>query len=408
MKLTIMNQKKTKPKKKLNTNTKKNKLIKIFLSIFLIALLASALSYFIMKHEMHEKHVKLSKTDNILKTKKETLEKKPSKAIEEIKVFEDKKPQEYFDDFIPTVEKHEKFEEYTKEFEKDIIEKDENENLINKENEKVLKKIEEIKEEKKKEKIIIEKDKKSEVEKETIKDAPIINEKSIITKKDTFIYNKKDKPKIVILIDDVSTKAQKDKILNIGYTVNMAFLPPTYVHKDSAKIAQDVGFHMIHFPMQASPAFKGAEISTLKITDSYETIEKRVKQLREWYPSVIYTNNHTGSVFTENEEAVDKLFRALKKYNFIFVDSRTSSKSVIKKYAKKYNMPYIVRNTFIDNERDFKSIQNQLKKAIEIAKKQGYAIAIGHPHNITLQVLKESKHLLKDIEPIFMNKLPYL
>jgi uncharacterized protein len=165
---------------------------------------------------------------------------------------------------------------------------------------------------------------------------------------------------------------------------------------------------MIHFPMQASSAFKGPEINTLNANDSYETIEKRVKQLRAWYPNAVYTNNHTGSVFTENDEAVDKLFKALKKYNFIFVDSRTSSKSVVKKYAKKYNMPYIVRNTFIDNDRNFSAIQNQLKKAIEIAKKQGYAIAIGHPHNITLQVLKESKHLLKDVEPIFIYQLPYL
>ena len=51
------------------------------------------------------------------------------------------------------------------------------------------------------------------------------------------------------------------------------------MHKDSAKIAQDLPFYMIHFPMQASSAFKG-EINTLKITDSYETIENRVKQLR--------------------------------------------------------------------------------------------------------------------------------
>jgi hypothetical protein len=147
-----MNQKKTKLKKKQTTNIQKNKLIKIFLSIFLIALLASAFSYFIMKYE---KHSKPSKIDNILETKKETLKKDIPKDVEEMKLFEYKKPQEYFDELIPTPEKHEKFEEYTQEFEKDIIEKDDNEDLINKENEKVLKKIEEIKEEKKKESIIV-------------------------------------------------------------------------------------------------------------------------------------------------------------------------------------------------------------------------------------------------------------
>ena len=407
-----MNHKKNKSKKKQTVNVQKNKLTKIFLLIFLITMIASALSYFLLKNENNKQ---IAENNNILQAKKEVQKVKDFKneilkKEEEIKIFEDKKPDEYFDELIKppeSVEEHDKFEEYTQEFEKDIIEKNEKEELLNKENEKVLKKIEEIKEEKRNEK----KKKKdtSEEKKEIIKRIPVkIDEKSIITKKDTFTYDKKDKPKLVILIDDVSTKAQKDKILNIGYTVNMAFLPPTKAHKDSASLAQSLPFHMIHFPMQASSAFKGEEIDTLRVTDSYETIEKRVKQLRAWYPNAIYTNNHTGSVFTENEEAVDKLFRALKKYNFIFVDSRTSAKSVIKKYAKKYDMPYIVRNTFIDNEKDYKSIQTQLKKAIDIAKKQGYAIAIGNPHNITLQVLKESKHLLKDVEPIYMNKLPYL
>ena len=404
-----MNHKKNKSKSKKN-NIKKNKLPLYFLSLLIITIIASALSYYLMKKESPSS----VKTDNILENKKEII----NIPTNEIKTFEEKTPEEYFDELNKTQDKHEKFEEYTKEFDNVIIEKDEATELINKENEEVLKKVEEIKEDKKKLETIIndnkEKEEKKEEPKEIIKEIKEvkkvipIDEKNIITKKDTFKYNKDTKAKLVILIDDVSTKAQKDKILNIGYTVNMAFLPPTKTHKDSASIAQNLPFYMIHFPMQASSAFKGEEINTLKITDSYETIEKRVKQLRDWYPNAIYTNNHTGSVFTENEEAVDKLFRALKKYNFIFVDSRTSAKSVIKKYAKKYDMPYIVRNTFIDNDRDYKSIQTQLIKAIEIAKKQGYAIAIGHPHDITLKVLKESKHLLKDVEPIYMNKLPYL
>ena len=408
-----MNHKKNKSKSKKN-NIKKNKLPLYFLSLLIITIIASALSYYLMKKESPSS----VKTDNILENKKEII----NIPTNEIKTFEEKTPEEYFDELNKIQDKHEKFEEYTKEFDNIIIEKDEATELINKENEEVLKKVEEIKEDKKKLETIINDNKEKEEKKEEKKEEPKeiikeikevkkvipIDEKNIITKKDTFKYNKDTKAKLVILIDDVSTKAQKDKILNIGYTVNMAFLPPTKTHKDSASIAQNLPFYMIHFPMQASSAFKGEEINTLKITDSYETIEKRVKQLRDWYPNAIYTNNHTGSVFTENEEAVDKLFRALKKYNFIFVDSRTSAKSVIKKYAKKYDMPYIVRNTFIDNDRDYKSIQTQLKKAIDLAKKQGYAIAIGHPHDITLKVLKESKHLLKDVEPIYMNKLPYL
>ena len=188
----------------------------------------------------------------------------------------------------------------------------------------------------------------------------------------------------------------------------MAFLPPNSGNKESASVAQNLPFHMIHFPMQASKNFKNIEIDTLNISDSYEKIEARVKKLRDLYPNTTYTNNHTGSVFTENYEAMDKLFRALKKYNFIFVDSKTTPNSVAKELSIKYQMPYIVRDTFLDNDRSFTAIQNQLKDAIRVAKKQGFAIAIGHPYEVTFKVLKESKHLLNDVEPIFLNKLPYL
>ena len=185
-----MNHKKNKSKKKQTVNVQKNKLTKIFLLIFLITMIASALSYFLLKNENNKQ---IAENNNILQAKKEVQKVKDFKneilkKEEEIKIFEDKKPDEYFVELIKppeSVEEHDKFEEYTQEFEKDIIEKNEKEELLNKENEKVLKKIEEIKEEKKKESLINKNT--NEEKKEIIKKIPIkIDEKNIITKKDTF------------------------------------------------------------------------------------------------------------------------------------------------------------------------------------------------------------------------------
>ena len=377
-----MNKRKSKHKlKKISARLTNKKFINISIKVFLVIFLVAIAIYFILKNENTIKD-----TPNEIKTTTETSAPTEQNAQTE--------------HIVKTPNEEPKYEEYTKELDKVFTEKAEAEDFINKENELIQKKVEEIKENNK--------NKPTKETTSTQNKKEKVNEKSIITSKDTFTYDKKSKPKIAIVIDDVSTQAQKDKILSMGYKINMAFLPPTSGHPESARIAQNLPFHMIHFPMQASPQFKGPEINTLNINDSYETIENRVRQLREWFPHAIYTNNHTGSVFTENEEAMDKLFRALKKYNFIFVDSRTSNKSVAKKYAQKYGMPFIVRNTFIDNEENYKYIQNQLKQAIEIAKKQGYSVAIGHPHAVTLQVLRDAKELLKDVEPIFINQLPYL
>ena len=392
--------KKTRKKRKISPikkSLRKRNLARNFIVLLALIFLLLLFAYFFLSK--NNQTVKSSSNNNILQSKKlytndEIME----------KVIENLNPDSKNNILEKNLETEEnKKEIFEQELKKDILKE-------------VLEKQKEIEKSKIEEKVEIKqaKEPSKEIEDEIIEEKtkiekPAIKEKKeLITKKDRYKYDLKTKPKLVIIIDDVVSKSQKDKILNIGYPITMAFLPPNGVQKESAIIAQNLPFHMIHFPMQASKNFKNIEIDTLNISDSYEKIEARVKKLRDLYPNTTYTNNHTGSVFTENYEAMDKLFRALKKYNFIFVDSRTTPNSVAKELSIKYQMPYIVRDTFLDNDRSFTAIQNQLKDAIRVAKKQGFAIAIGHPYEVTFKVLKESKHLLNDVEPIFLNKLPYL
>ena len=392
--------KKTRKKRKISPikkSLRKRNLARNFIVLLALIFLLLLFAYFFLSK--NNQTVKSSSNNNILQSKKlytndEIME----------KVIENLNP----DNKNNILEKNLETEENKKEIFEQELKKDILKEVLEKQKEIEKSKIEEkveIKQAKEPSKEIEDEiiEEKTKIEKPAIKE-----KKELITKKDSYKYDLKTKPKLVIIIDDVVSKSQKDKILNIGYPITMAFLPPKSGHKESAIIAQNLPFHMIHFPMQASKNFKNIEVNTLNISDSYETIEARVKQLRVLYPNATYTNNHTGSVFTENYEAMDKLFRALKKYNFIFVDSRTTPNSVAKELSIKYQMPYIVRDTFLDNDRSFTAIQNQLKDAIRVAKKQGFAIAIGHPYEVTFKVLKESKHLLNDVEPIFLNKLPYL
>ncbi|WP_321469791.1 divergent polysaccharide deacetylase family protein [Halarcobacter sp.] len=344
--------KKTTPKKttrRKNTKTNKSNIKLINFLLFIIILLLIAIGFLIYTID----------TNKLKETKKEIP--KVVKNIEK-KV---KETNDEFDKYFEQIEKikKDKFEEYTKDFYKEYSDTEEI---------KTIKKKEDNKRTEEKPKVIT-----------------------------------TNKPKLAIIFDDVTTEYQINKIKDIGYTTTLSVMPPTKRHPDSAKITKDLPFYMIHLPLEAR-VFKNEETSTLHVNDSYEKVEKRVAQIRKLYPNAKYTNNHTGSKFTANEQAMDYLFKALKKYDFIFVDSRTTSKSVAKKMAKKYNMPYISRNVFLDNEQDFKYIQGQLKKAINIAKKNGSAIAICHPHSITIKTLKESKFLLDGLDMIYLNQLPSL
>lgn len=211
-------------------------------------------------------------------------------------------------------------------------------------------------------------------------------------------------PRLAIIIDDVTTTYQVKKIQSIDYPVTMAFLPPTKQHPISAKLAQDIKVYMIHLPLQANSNHFEEE-NTLYTTDTLETIDKRIQTLKKLYPKAEYINNHTGSKFTADANSMDKLLKVLKKHNYNFVDSRTTGKTVSRKYAKKHKVKHLARNIFLDNKKDKQYIQKQLSKAVRIAKRDGMAIAIGHPHSITLKTLANSKHLLNGLDIVFINKL---
>ena len=213
------------------------------------------------------------------------------------------------------------------------------------------------------------------------------------------------KPRLVIIIDDVAYKHQADAIKSVNLKLTPSFFPATSAHPETPVLARRFSFYMIHLPMQALGGFKGAEIGTLTINDDYEKIAKKLQSIKRDFPDLKYINNHTGSRFTSDAAAMDRLMRAVRDENLIFVDSKTISPTKVYGAAKKYSMPYIARDVFLDHDGSKAAVRKQLKYAVELAKKRSYAIAIGHPHKNTLEVLRESAKLLQEVEVVYLKDL---
>ena len=212
------------------------------------------------------------------------------------------------------------------------------------------------------------------------------------------------KPKLVIIIDDVAFKYQINLIKQIPFKITPSFFPITKLHPYTPLYAKEFKSYMVHIPMEAFH-FSKPEQNTLKINDSLEKIEKTISLIKKEFPRAKFINNHTGSKFTSNYKAMKRLFLVLKENNLGFVDSKTTPISKSYEVNKIYHLPLFSRNVFLDNKENKRYILNQLKKAIDIAKKRGYAIAIGHPHKITLETLKEAKNLLNQVDVIYIDEL---
>jgi len=213
------------------------------------------------------------------------------------------------------------------------------------------------------------------------------------------------KPKLVIVIDDISSAKQLKRIKALGIPVTPSIFPPSALSMTSHRLARGLKHYMIHLPMESGSRQFNHQYKTLKISFSKEKMQARIKEIRRLFPAARYINNHTGSVFTSNMKAMRMLYGIMKKEGFIFIDSRTIGTTKVKKIAHAYGDTYVGRDVFIDNIHTVVSIHQQLRKAVQIAKRKGYAIAIGHPHTVTMQALASAKAILSDVKLVYIDQI---
>ncbi|OQX50127.1 MAG: hypothetical protein B5M46_01635 [Epsilonproteobacteria bacterium 4484_20] len=225
------------------------------------------------------------------------------------------------------------------------------------------------------------------------------------TKNETALAYRTDKPKLVIIIDDVSNAKQLQRIKALKIPVTPSIFPPSALSMTSHRLARGLKHYMVHLPMESGSRQFNKQYKTLKTSFSKAQMEARMKEIRRLFPTARYINNHTGSVFTDNEKAMGTLYGIMREEGFVFIDSRTIGSTKIKKIAHAYGDAYVARDIFIDNTHTVPYIHRQLKKAVKIARKKGYAIAIGHPHKVTMQALASAGNIFKDVELVYIDQI---
>lgn len=210
--------------------------------------------------------------------------------------------------------------------------------------------------------------------------------------------------KLVIIMDDVSYAHDVKAIRSVGLPLIMSFLPPSSRHPASATLATSIAGYMVHLPLEAVD-FSDEEAVTLRVTDSKEIIAAQISKIKKLYPSVRYINNHTGSKFTADEAAMERLIGVMRDSGLIFVDSRTTGKTKAKLVDEKYGLRYFGRDVFLDHHDGVENIKMQIREAVDMAKRHGSAIAIGHPRPDTIEALRQSKKILSEVQLVGIDKI---
>ena len=217
-------------------------------------------------------------------------------------------------------------------------------------------------------------------------------------------------PRLAIVIDDIGeTLSAPHELLSLGVPITFSVLPDLPHSRQAAElIAQSHREFIIHLPMQPLdyPAQNPGPRPLLLSFDAEQTRRRMDSYLRE-LPGAVGASNHMGSAYTADPERMALVQELLAERQLFFLNSKTSPTPVPAAIARRGRFAYLERDVFLDNERDTRLITRALNQALLRARRNGHAIAIGHPYPETVQVLNNalSGPTLRGVELVSLTDL---
>ncbi|HEX4026159.1 MAG TPA: divergent polysaccharide deacetylase family protein [Rhizomicrobium sp.] len=196
------------------------------------------------------------------------------------------------------------------------------------------------------------------------------------------------RPVIAICIDDLGEDlAGTDKAMALPREVALSFLPYADATPFLAEAAGRRG-HLVlaHVPMEALGGENPGPM-TLKSGMAADEIARRLGWSLARVPGLVGINNHEGSRFTADAAAMAPVMATLHARHLFFLDSRTGPGSQAEPAAHAAGVMTAGRDIFLDDDQSAAAVSAELEMLAREAKRTGVAIAIGHPHDVTLKLL---------------------
>lgn len=206
-----------------------------------------------------------------------------------------------------------------------------------------------------------------------------------------------NKPLIAIVIDDMGIDHKRSAIaIGLKAPLTLSFLTYAKDLEGQTERARILGHELLlHVSMEPSSPEIDPGPNALLVNLSEQEIRRRLDWGFSRFSTYVGLNNHMGSKFTSDSRAMRIVIEETKRRGLLFLDSRTSGKTVGAKLAREMGVPVVERNIFLDHENNINAVNAQLEQVEKIARRMGTVVAIGHPRDATIKALKI---WLKDIE----------
>ena len=196
------------------------------------------------------------------------------------------------------------------------------------------------------------------------------------------------RPRIVVVIDDMGVdRSRSTRAAALPGPLTLSWLPYAHDLPDQTRAARARGHElMVHVPMEPNGKLDpGPEALTVAL--SAAEIRRRLTEDLGAFDGYVGINNHMGSRFTADAAGMAEVMAMLGQRGLLFLDSRTTPQTKAPELAARYGVPLIARDVFLDHDMAAPAVDKQLAHVEALARSNGLAIAIGHPHDATIKAL---------------------
>ena len=197
--------------------------------------------------------------------------------------------------------------------------------------------------------------------------------------------------RIAIVIDDLGNdRGALERIAAWRFAVAGAVLPGLPESAATAeRLARSGKEVLLHLPMEPDgyPRVQPGPGVVLR-SDSDERIAEIVAEDLDTVPGAVGVNNHMGSAATADPRVMRAVVRVLSDRGLFLLDSRTTEASVARRVAEEASLPAVSRRVFLDSVPTADAIDRSFRDLLAKARKDGSALAIGHPYPETMAMLE--------------------
>ncbi len=215
-----------------------------------------------------------------------------------------------------------------------------------------------------------------------------------------------ERARLTVVLDDAGYDlSDLDAVLAFPGALTVAVLPHLPHSREAAERILSAGKELIlHMPMepQGNEDPGPGAISTSHDNDE---IRRRLESAFASVPGAKGMNNHMGSRAMEDPRVVGTIMDFLRVNGMFFLDSKTTSLTVAPQLAESYHIPLMERSVFLDNVVMEQAIEEQFSRGMDIARRKGSAILVGHVKNPEVMAVLNQMYPFLDQEGIEMISL---